>query len=83
MNSGDIARQLRRGLAPTNGPWQFATVQVLHTGTVDVYLDGDTSTLALGLHYLSSYAPVVGDAVLVGCMGGAARSARFILGKFA
>jgi len=86
MNSLDMARQLRRGMpnAGVSGPWQFGTIASISaaTNTVGVYLDSNTGTITTGLSYLSSYFPVVGDAVVIGRMQASARSARFVIGRF-
>ena len=84
----DTARALRRSLAPRwslDSSFQWGKVAAVHGGgvnTVDVYLDG-SSQLTTGLHYLSSYSPVVNDVVMVARMQGASQTARVVLGKLA
>lgn len=62
-------------------PYQWGVVHAVHTApnTVDVYLDGHTTVATLGIRYLSTYTPTVGDTVLLGRMG----SDRWVFGKLA
>lgn len=78
-----VAHALRRelnGRQFVNAPWQWGVVHAAHTSpnTVDLYLDGAT-TLTPGVRYVKSYAPTVGDTVLVGRYG----SDRFVVGVLA
>lgn len=63
-----------------SAPYQWGVVDAAHTSpnTVDLYLDG-SSSLTLGVRYLDSYSPTVGDTVLVGRYG----PDRFVLGILA
>lgn len=89
MGHLDVARALHGHLAPDwgiAGAYQWGTVGAVHATssppTVDVYLDG-SSSLTTGLRYLTSYAPVVSDVVMIGRMQGRARTARVVLGTLA
>lgn len=83
-----LAQQLGRAINPPigiNGPWQWGTIQTIGTGaaagTCSVFLDSNAGVPTPGIPYLTSYSPTVGDAVFIGRMGGAARTARVIFGK--
>jgi len=86
-----VARELKENVSTdwrTQGPYQWGTVGVIHSGspfgTLDIYLDSNSSspgaTLALGIPFLNGYNPTVGDIVLVARMAGAARTQRVVLG---
>lgn len=81
----ELAKQLRRGLVPpvgVHGPWQWGTVAAINTAnsTISVYLDNNTGVATPGIAYLSSYVPVVGDAVFIGRQSGASRTSRVVMG---
>lgn len=86
-----VARELKETVSTdwrVQGPYQWATVAVIHIGvgfsTLDVYLDSNPgspgATLATGIPFLNGYNPTIGDTVLVARMAGAARTQRVILG---
>lgn len=79
----DVAAAMRRHVGGNRfiqAPYQWGVISAVHTSpnTVDVYLDGST-VATLEIRYLASYAPVVGDTVLLGRMG----ADRWVFGKLA
>lgn len=93
MNNSQFTAALRKNLTPhptLSAPIQWGVVHAVHTSpnAVDLYLDGtqtygDTAYLTVGVRYLSSYSPTVGDTVVVSRGTGGSRSDRFVLGKLA
>ena len=84
MHPHAVAHVVRHEIAPrayTEGPWQWGQVAAIHASpnTVDLHLDGNTTTAVLGVRYLAAYTPAVGDVVLVGRYG----SDRYCFGKLA
>jgi hypothetical protein len=86
-------RSLRQNLRVDpgmEGPYQWGTIASITTGTpstLGVYLDSASgsplATISLGIPYLSTYVPTVGDVVLIARMGGSARTQRVVLGRLA
>lgn len=85
-----VAKKQQRPLGNyTHAEHQWGVIDAIHVGppsTVDVYLDGsqntgDTNNLVLGLSYLASYTPTVGDTVIIQRGIRRNRTSRVVLGK--
>lgn len=85
------ARSLRQNLrvdAGIEGPYQWGTIASITVGTpstLGVYLDSASgsplATISIGIPFLNTYSPTVGDVVLIARMGGSARTQRVVLGR--